>query len=387
MSVIKVIHLTSVHPARDTRIFHKECRSLAEAGFEVVLIAGHEQDEVVNGIQIKAIVKPNRRLGRMTTGVWRIYQEALRQNGDLYHFHDPELIPVGLLLRRRGKRVIYDIHEDLPRDIYTKHYLPHWVRGPVSKVAEKLENASSRHFAALVPATPTIAERFRTLNPNNVVLRNYPVLQDRSTASVPLRERPLTIAYAGLISRERGILELITALGLLPDRLPVRLTLAGQFVTDSLLREASSLPGWRRVDYVGFVNPETVPSLLANCRAGMVVLRPEPSFIDSLPTKLFEYMAAGIPVIASDFPMWRRIVEASQCGVLVNPLDPREISRSVEYLMSHSDACETMGLRGRAALEKQYNWNCEREKLFSLYRKLTGSEKTVDAPEYISANG
>lgn len=142
----RVVHLTSVHPALDVRIFHRECKSLARAGFEVTIIGPYSQDSVADNVRIKAVPAEGRRIARSTRAVWRIYREAVRMNADLYHFHDPELIPVGLLLRARGKTVIYDIHEDLPRDIISKRYLPAWSRSLISWIAGGFESAACGFF-------------------------------------------------------------------------------------------------------------------------------------------------------------------------------------------------------------------------------------------------
>jgi hypothetical protein len=159
----KIVHLTSVHSPSDIRIFFKECRSLAAAGYEVVLVAPGGKDRFVEGVQVRAITKAARRLERMTKIVWAVYRAAIRERAEIYHFHDPELIPVGLLLRLRGKRVIYDIHEDVPRDIRSKYYLPVWARSFIGNVVEIIENFAARRFSALVSVTPHITKRFRTL--------------------------------------------------------------------------------------------------------------------------------------------------------------------------------------------------------------------------------
>jgi len=138
----KIVHLTSVHTAFDVRVFHKECKSLARSGKHVVLIVPHDRDEVVDSVEVKGIRISGGRLVRMTRTVWSLYREALRQNGDLYHFHDPELIPLGLLLAARGKTVVYDIHEDAPADILHKDYIPRRLRRPLTWSVRKLENAA-----------------------------------------------------------------------------------------------------------------------------------------------------------------------------------------------------------------------------------------------------
>ena len=383
---VKVVHLSSAHPARDIRIFYKECSTLAQAGFKVTLVADHPQDEQAQGVAIKAVAKPRRRLERMTKGTWRVYREALRQNGGIYHFHDPELIPIGLLLRLRGKKVIYDIHEDMPRDVLSKSYLPRWVRKPLAGLVEMVENASARRFSALAPATPTIAARFQTLNPNTVTIHNYAILPARRNKPLPWSERPWSVVYAGLISRERGIVEIIRALELLAERRPIRLTLAGRFTNESLRDEVSRLPGWQHVDYLGVLDPLQVPEILERSRAGLVTLHPEPQYLESLPIKLFEYMSAAIPVVVSDFPLWRQIVETASCGLLVDPLNGQQIAQALEYLAGHEDVSEAMGSRGRTAVEKQYSWNSEARKLVDLYANLAGRTAEETSRNYCLAS-
>jgi hypothetical protein len=178
MKPIKVAHLSSVHALSGARILPKECKSLANAGYEVTFVLPHDEDGQLNGVKIKALPKPAGRLSRMTKTVWQVFREAARKKADVYHFHDPELIPVGLLLRILGKKVIYDIHEDLPKHILSKDYVPGGVRRPLAWLVERVENAASGHFSALVAATSAIAERFRALNCNTVVVHNFAVLDE-----------------------------------------------------------------------------------------------------------------------------------------------------------------------------------------------------------------
>jgi len=173
--VKRVVHLSSAHPVGDTRLFARECRSLARAGYAVTLVTPHDRDVVVDGILVKAVPRASRRLERMTVTVARVYREAVKLQADLYHFHVVELIPAGLLLRARGKMVVYDVYEDAPRDILARDYLPTRVRRPVGWLLERLENFAAPRFSALVAATPKIGARFRPLNPRTVVVNNYPL--------------------------------------------------------------------------------------------------------------------------------------------------------------------------------------------------------------------
>jgi len=371
LKAVKVVHLSSVHSATDVRIFCKECKSLAGAGYSVTLIAPHESDERVDGVQIIALTKPNGRLSRMTRDVYRLYRAAVREDADVYQFHDPELIPVGLLLRAKGKKVVYDIHEDVPRDIISKHYIPFWMRKPLGWLAERCENLASGSFSALVPATEAIAERFQRLNSRTVLVQNFPLLEDSSLrAVIPWRERTCSVAYVGGISRNRGLLEMVTAMSLLRDRLEVTLKLAGSFTPACIQEEASRLPGWEQVEVLGVVGVNRVRDTLRTVRAGLVLFHPDPNHVRAGPNKMFEYMSAGIPVIASNFPSWREIIHRHQCGLVVDPIQPRAIAEATEYLLTHPTEAEAMGRRGQEAVEKHYNWPSEERKLLALYDDL-----------------
>jgi glycosyltransferase involved in cell wall biosynthesis len=372
---MKVCVLTSVHSAFDDRIFHRECSSLARAGYDVTLIVPHERDEVVEGVRIKALPRPNGRFSRMTGGAYRAYREAMRQKAAVYHFHDPELIPVGLLLRAKGKKVVYDIHEDYPKDMLSKYYIPVWARSPLAWLVERFENIACSAFSALVPATPAIAERFNGLNARTVVVQNFPLPGELAPPSgAAWAERGFSVAYLGTISRNRGLKEMVEAVALLRDRMGVKLKLAGWFSPLTLQEEASRLPGWEQVEVLGAVGRDGVAKVLRSVRAGLVPFHPDPNHVRSGPNKMFEYMSAGIPVIASDFPLWREIIEGVRCGLVVDPLDPRAIAQAIEYLMTHDEEAEAMGARGREAIRDSYNWEIEERKLVELYSGLTAPE-------------
>jgi glycosyltransferase involved in cell wall biosynthesis len=370
MKPLKVVHMTSVHTPFDPRIFHKECRSLAHAGFEVTVIGRDWQEGERGSVRVKSVVGNGSRLGRMTRVVWRMYQEAWRQDADVYHFHDPELIPIGLLLRARGKNVIYDIHEDMPKEVLSKTYLPRWSRSLVSWFVDKLEVTASGQFSALVVVTPSIAKRFMPLNRRTIIVHNYPYVREliRDGENVPWESRRQAVAYVGGLTLTRAIREMVEAMAYLPEELPATLELAGPAVKgDANLDELSRHAGWARVKHYGFIDQRRTFDILRNVRAGLVLYHPEPNQVESLPQKIFEYMGAGLPVIASDFPFWRKIVGESGCGVFVDPLKPREIAQAIEYVLTHPREAEEMGRRGRAAVQANFNWDTEAAKLIQLY--------------------
>jgi glycosyltransferase involved in cell wall biosynthesis len=372
----KVAHLTSVHVAVDPRIFHKECRSLARAGFEVSVIGPHSEDSVLDNVRIKSIRRDPGRLARMTRTAWRVYAEACKLNADVYHFHDPELIPIGLLLRARGKQVIYDIHEDMPKDVMSKDYLPNWLRPMISRAIHQVEGAACSQFSALVVVTTSIAERLQKNNKRTVVVYNYPYAEELvdKNGAVPWESRRQSVAYVGGITLKRCILEMVQAMTLLPQSLRATLELAGPEVASEANSEAlRKHPGWAMVRHHGFVDRVATYQLLKSVRAGLLILRPEPNHLHAMPLKLFEYMGAGLPVIASDFPSWHRIIGETGCGIFVDPANTREIAKAIEYLLSHPKEAEEMGRRGQQAVLDRFNWDSEAAKLVGLYSELQRS--------------
>jgi glycosyltransferase involved in cell wall biosynthesis len=372
----KIVHMTSNHSALDGRIFHKECRSLARAGFDVTVVGLHTEDTVRDTIQIKSIPRNPSRFRRMTQTTWSVYRRAIKENADVYHFHDAELIPAGLLLRAHGKQVIYDIHEDMPAVIMSRSYLPKWSRGIVAHLAAQLEKIAARRLTALVPERFSVAERFYPYNRRTVIVHNFPYPSEivHGHNSSPWESREQSVAYVGGISRIRAIREMVSAMALVPKHLQANLELAGNEIPDDVKpEELRQNAGWTSVRHHGWLDQPSAFRLLYKVRAGLVLFYPEPNHRESMPTKIFEYMGAGLPVIASDFPLWRKILGKTECAIFVDPKNPQEIAKAIEYILTHPKEAEEMGRRGQAAMLAEYCWDSEARKLIDLYRELTSA--------------
>jgi glycosyltransferase involved in cell wall biosynthesis len=374
---LKVCHLTSVHPTEDIRIFVKECSYLSEAGFDVSLVVGNSESYSKNGVNIiGAPVKSSNRYLRMIKGPQSVYKKALEVDADVYHFHDPELLPVGLLLKSKGKKVIYDVHEDVPQQVLSKQWIPKPLRKLVSRMVEGLERYASNRFDAVVTATPTINERFLTYQQNSVTIHNFPIMNELIGEGSAEAVKPMDknkIVYIGGITRLRGIEEMVRSMEKLNKDTAssdVTLHLAGAFAPPSLQKEMEQLEGWNHVNFEGYLNRKEVSDLLNTSSVGLVILHPEPRYVVSYPIKLFEYMSAGLPVIASDFPLWRGIVEDAQCGICVDPMSPGEIADAVRYLLNNKEEARKMGENGRKAIMNKYNWEQESVRLVELYKSL-----------------
>jgi len=364
--------LTTVHEPLDHRIFFKEAKSLAAAGYRVVLIAPHDRAETVAGIQIVPLRIPRNRWERMLITSARMLQLALHERADAYHFHDPELIPVALVLKLIGRRVIYDVHEDVPRDIMLKHYIPSVLRRAIAWVARLIEQGAARAFDAIVVTTEDIQRHFAWHRRVRLV-RNLPVLSWYGVAPTPHNGRgPFTLVYAGGLAPVRGITEIVQAMSLLPPRSDVRLILCGRWSPAEYEYTIRTLPGFTRTQYIGNLAVDDVPAALAEAHAGIICLQPTDTYLTALPTKLFEYMAAGLPVIASSFPLWKSIVEESGAGVCVDPKDPAAIARAILKLHEEPALRLQMGANGRRAVEARWNWQIEERVLAAMYRDILG---------------
>ncbi len=368
---MNICHLTTVHKAEDIRIFVKECSALAAFGHNVSLLVANGQSQTKNNVQIIGVKVPiTSRMSRITGGVSAVLKKAIEVDADVYHFHDPELLFAGLRLKRLGKKVIYDVHEDVPEQILSKHWIPKPLRKFVAFCVKKLEKFASARFDAVVTATPHINERFKQYNNQATTVHNYPVLNElnQPTNEERVFQQP-RLTYIGGISEIRGIKEMLQAVEFVNKTTNVELLLAGNFI-DSSEQEVKTLPGWKYTNFVGFLNRVEVKELLNKATTGFVLLHPEPRFEVSLPIKMFEYMSAGIPVIVSDFPLWQTIVEKSGCGICVNPKNNEAVVKAITQMIEHPELALKMGQNGRKAIEETYNWEAESKVLQAVYEKL-----------------
>lgn len=365
----KVCHLTSVHVRYDTRIFVKECSSLAALGYEVtLLVADGKGDELKNRINIVDIGKPSSRLKRLLSYHKKLLNKALSVKADIYHFHDPELLRIGTSLMRNGAKVIYDSHEDVPRQILDKAYIPNFLRKPLSRLIESYENKVITQISGVVTVTPTLESRFLTSNKNVVQVCNFPKIAEFKVSNEQNTiEKDNVVCYVGAISKVRGILSMVEAMSFTKG---VKLLLGGKFENVELKNQAKRIKGWQNVRDLGFLSRNEVKETLQKSVAGLVVLEPTKSYVDSIPVKMFEYMMAGIPVIASDFPYWRELVGSLDCAIFVNPLKPKEISGAISQLIQDKELATAMGQRGKTAVLQKFNWGNEEEKLIHFYEHL-----------------
>lgn len=368
-----IIHFTTVHPRDDSRIRSKELASLARAfAGQVALYVqdglGDATDPAL-GYRVIDTGPRLRRIPRMILGGWRMFLAVARARPKVAHFHDPELLPWGVLLSVLGIKVVYDVHEDMPRQVRHNPGLPAVMQRLLPPFVSLAEWIGARMISGLVAPTQVIVDRFPAHK--TVLVRNFPILEElHAPDSTPMHLRPLEFTYIGSISEVRNIFTMVEAVTHVCPAAHLRL--AGEFAVSGTKDQAMKMPEWSSTRFDGWVSREGVASILADSRAGLVVLKPVKHEMVTLPIKLFEYMAAGLPVISSDFPVWREIVESAGCGLMVDPLSMDSIVAAMQWIADHPEQAVEMGRNGRRAVEDRYSWERESNTLIAFYRDRLG---------------
>ena len=364
----RICHLTSVHPINDVRIFVKECSGLAANGYDVTLIACGNTGftDVSNGVKrISLNIPVKNRWQRISKRGKAIYHTAVKIDAELYHFHDPELLPVGRRLKKNGKKVIYDAHEDLPKGILAKGWVPIYLRKILSFFAKSVENFYVRHLDGVVTVNNPIRDRFLTVNKKVIICSNFASLREFSDVPDWGNGRN-KICYIGGISKIRGIIQVLQAI----EKSDIELELAGNISSPKLEQELKKMVGWGKVNYHGVVSRSDLKNIFNSSLAGLVIFLPLQHNRDASPNKIFEYMAAGLPVIASNTPFAEQIILPSRSGICVNPLNPDEIAQAIKFLISNPEKAKEYGRNARIAFEEKYNWEIEEKKLLGLYSTI-----------------
>jgi glycosyltransferase involved in cell wall biosynthesis len=366
-----VVHMTSVHAWNDTRILHKECATLAHAKFNVFLVTTNCPSESYGGVNLVSVPKVGGRFNRMTRVAYNVYRTSKELDGDIYHFHDPEILPWALLLRAKGKKVIYDIHEDYSVSLLHAPYLPVLSRKFISRIYSALE-FFTRHFFVTIIAENSYASRF----PESYRLLNYPnirLLHDTSYTDDKMPPPSPRVLYTGTMTESRGALlhaELANAM----DDVYVynvgkcQATLADQM--RSIVHDPHKIAFDTNETHVPF---ERILDAYRQPWTAALALFPErPDYKEKQPTKFFEYMAAGIPVICSDFPAWRELVEENGVGYCVNPHDSDEAAEAIARIHNDPDLFADMTRRARQLVRDRFNWEKKVPEFLDFYDRVAG---------------
>jgi glycosyltransferase involved in cell wall biosynthesis len=372
MRKIHICHITTVHKDGDVRIFHKMCCSLAkDASFEVSCIVPNVENRTVENVRIVSFeTEIENRRKRISEAGKKALSMALKLKADIYHLHDPELLRIALKLKKKTNSVVvFDSHEDVPQQILDKYWIPCYQRRLISWAFSKYQRFVCARIDGVISVTPIICQKFMTYQKNVELVANFPDISELEDYEKSSFSR--TICYVGGIFKTRGIIELVKAI----EHIEVTLLLAGTFESEELETTVRSLPGWRKVEFYGQVGRNEIIKILKKSEIGIVTLHPTSSYVEAYPIKMFEYMAMKNAVLASDFPIWRSIVQGANCGELVDPLEVKEIAGKLKEMLDNPDKTRNMGANGAIAARDTYQWSREYEKLKAFYLRLSNQPK------------
>lgn len=364
----KVCHISTLHSLYDVRIFYKECRTLKNAGYDVYYIVTNEKSKTINGINIIGIPKALNRIERALKINFLALLKALKLKADIYHFHDPELIPIGIILKLYGRKVIYDLHEDVPNNILEKPWIKNtFIRKIISALYKAIEQVCVKIIDGVVIAVPDWRERFPP--EKTIVLRNLVSLQlIDSIEPHEIKKDKLCLIYNGTLSENRGIAQIIKAMSYLDTE--SELWLFGKWSGRDFEDQCRSYHEWKYVKYFGRQKVENVYVYLKNADIGLHMPYADKKNQSGYPVKAFEFMACKLPFIITDHPSKRR--NFSSCALFADPRKPEDIAEKIMILMNNGNMRLQLGEAGRKIIEKEFNWERESMNLVKFYRKLYG---------------
>ncbi|WP_027965251.1 glycosyltransferase [Halalkalibacillus halophilus] len=362
----KIVHLTSVHHPYDPRIFHKQCQSLKEAGYDVTLLAKASEENKITPVKHIELTNYQSKFKRMIKGNLEVYKKAKQLNADLYHFHDPELMLAARLLKRRNNVVVYDIHEDFVTSLIKKDYLKKPVKKLIKYTFRTIEKMLTSKFKKV------IAEKYyQEIYPDAHMVLNYPVVNEAFLNHTKTEEAPeCRVLYTGNVDEQRGAF-IHAELPRIHENVHVHLVgkCPKQFA-EAIDEIASSQKDRIHINGIDqFIKKEEIDQtyLSRNWLAGLALFPPTDHYLKKELTKFFEYMNAGIPILCSNFPKWKEFVERYQCGLVVDPYDEKEIHDAIEYLYNHPEQAKAMGENGKQAVLEELNWQTQADHLVKLY--------------------
>lgn len=366
--MIKVCHISSLHKFDDTRIYFKECVTLADAGYQVSLVAPNAKDQFTHNVQVFGVANNSKsRFFRITIVAWRVFRKALKTKSKVYHFHDPELIWIGFLLKFIGKTVVYDVHENVGAQIKDKK----WLIFPkfFAFIYQILEFFAAKLFHIVI-AEDSYHEIYQNKAKSITPVLNYPDLKHFEK----LRNTDIAaengILYVGLVSRLRGIFEILAALKTIDDQgIEFKFHCVGPMF-DDLKNEIEGDQNYQQIkDKVHFYGPMPVYDayqLAKKCKLGLSILHPVPNYLRSYSTKIFEYMSLGLPFIVSDFPIYQ-FVKEKEIGFCINPLSIDELSLTIGKVLRHEVDLQVM-IQKEIEASYGFSWESQAQNLLNLYQ-------------------
>jgi len=371
MSPIHAVHLSTVHHPHDTRILYRECGSLVKNDYQVSLLVCSDESVDIGGINVIRFPMPKSRRERMTSTAYKFIQKAIQLDADIYHFHDPELAPWMLLLRLRGKKVIFDVHENIMGSISDRSWIPKPLR-PIVLTAMKICLPIIMNQFEVVFAERSYPSAYPWVK-NYTIICNFPNIEFFPKKTIENNFQKFSIVYVGSITESRGIVDILDALLILKNRrIEVDFYLIGKanLAKDQDIKGLIDERNLSNVHVLGYIPQPEALEIVSRCHLGLAVLHPVKNYLLSYPTKIFEYMGCNLAFLTSDFPLYQEIIDKWQCGYTVQPESHVKLADAIEFCYANISILLEIGARGRKAVESEYNWSHEERNLLGLYEQI-----------------
>lgn len=371
---IRVCIFSTAQPVNDVRLFYREAKSLAKEGYDVHVILAGAKDEFREGVHVHGVTKADSRLVRMFILPWVVVFKALRTKSCIYHFHDPELLPLGFLMKwLLFKRVIFDMRESTRRQIMGKEYISFFFRRAASLSYQLLEWLCLKGLFLIV-ANDLSALEYK----KSYLVRNFPEIGENNLISnfVPMSQRlkkPLIIYLGGVWESRGGSTYVDIANRLNEDGLDFEMMIIGPY-TESygkyLKAKVDQLKLGDKIKITGRMDYNAAMKYVSRAAIGLSILDPIPNYTFCLSGKILEYMMVGTPVLCSDFIHWMSYVDGEKAGRGVDPANMDEIYKVCRSMLSDKEVLDEMSHNGIEAVQKKYNWETEFKVLVACYKDI-----------------
>ena len=370
----KVCHVISGYFRNDARVFYRQCISLKNHGFDVCILTNDgASNEIQDGIEIISCTpSPVSRWKTLLFATTYFYRHTLNIDADVYQLHSPELLPLGIKLKKLGKKVVYDAHEDMPAHILEKEWLPMWSRRIVSSLFNRYMTHVFKQIDEIITPHTHVARDMANRFGKGVLIANFPIIKKQyiSTES-NYSARQNIFCYTGTVytySNQQTIASaLVSAVNALYQ-------VAG-YIDDDQIAKLMQSEASDRINFLGRLSQADLAKFYHKSIAGIAIYDYKLNLGNRLGSygtnKIFEYMEAGLPIICTDYELWKDIVERYQCGFCVKPGDKEAIAQAMLAIMNDRKSAFVMGKNGRRAVENEFNWLSEEHKYCAIFRKLT----------------
>ena len=365
---MNICHISTVHPSNDIRIFVKQCSTLVSKDRFITLVINNASNEFKNGVRIKALKERPSAFKRILFNHPIILKFTILKKFDIIHAHDPELLPLLYFLNLLGKNVVYDMHENFPKQLNSKK-IPKLFKKALGFIWPKVENKILKNINVIF-AEKSYKKDYSFVK-NHVDILNMPLVNQLRKINTNKHKR-FTIGYVGDVSEDRGCIKTLEAIHILQSKgLNIGFECVGEILNDLERNKIDKLISkLENINFYGRLPPSVAWEKISKCHIGMALLMPKSNYIESYPTKLFEYLIMEIPILTSNFPLYKRLIKNNKFGICVNPNDSIEISNAILELYYNKSLYKKIMNNLKTEVKMEYDWKFELEKLVKFYNYI-----------------